>query len=189
MLAFVARMSYIDESLAENERLIYRARFHWLQKIGAWIALGISVAFAAVCLVAIEGSPAWIGASAILAFGLAIFVTTMLPMWTTEIGVTSQRLIYKRGWLRRRTDELQLTSIEEVNLDQGALGRMLDYGRLVIHGTGVNDVALPTLADPVGLRRALQEAMGAAKVVATPEPAAAPTENAAQMNEASAPAA
>jgi len=173
-------MSYIDESLAESERLIYRAHFHWLQKIGAWIALGISVAFALVCLTVIDGSPGWIGALAILAFGLAIFVTTMMPMWTTEIGVTSQRLIYKRGWLRRGTDELQLTAIEEVNLDQGALGRMLDYGRLVIHGTGVNDIALPTLADPVGLRRALQEAMGAAKiVVATPEPAAAPAENAA----------
>lgn len=173
-------MSYIDESLAENERLIYRALFHWLHKIGAWIALGISVAFALVCVMAIEGSPAWIGALAILAFGVAIFVTTMMPLWTTEIGVTSQRLIYKRGWLRRRTDELQLTSIEEVNLDQGAVGRMLDYGRLLIHGTGVSDVALPTLADPVGLRRALQEAMGGAKVVvAAPEAPVAPTENAA----------
>ena len=173
-------MSYIDESLAENERLIYRARFHWLQKIGAWIALGISVVFALVCVMAIEGSPGWIGALAILAFGFGIFVSTLMPIWTTEIGVTSQRLIYKRGWLRRRTDELQLTSIEEVNLDQGAMGRMLDYGRLVIHGTGVNDVALPTLADPVGLRRALQEAMGAAKVVvATPELVSTPAENAA----------
>ena len=68
------------------------------------------------------------------------------------------------------TDELQLTSIEEVNLDQGAVGRLIDFGRLLIHGTGVNDVVLPVLADPVGLRRALQEAMGASKVVvAVPE--------------------
>jgi hypothetical protein len=80
------------------------------------------------------------------------------------------RFILKRGWLRRATDELQLTSIEEVNLDQSVLGRLLGYGRLVLHGTGVNDIKLPSLADPVGLRRALQEGMGAAKAAVVVAP-------------------
>jgi hypothetical protein len=80
------------------------------------------------------------------------------------------RFILKRGWLRRATDELQLTSIEEVNLDQSVLGRLLGYGRLVLHGTGVNDIKLPSLADPVGLRRALQEGMGAAKATGVVAP-------------------
>jgi hypothetical protein len=31
----------------------------------------------------------------------------MLPLWTTEMGVTNHRFIFKRGWLRRSTDELQ----------------------------------------------------------------------------------
>jgi Bacterial PH domain len=96
----------------------------------------------------------------------------MVPIWTTEIGVTNHRFIFKRGWLRRTTDELQLSSIEEVNLEQGAFGRLLGYGRLVLHGTGVNDIRLPRLADPVGLRRALQEGMGAANaaVIVAPQP-------------------
>jgi membrane protein YdbS with pleckstrin-like domain len=164
-------MSYVDESLADNERLDYRAHFHWLSKIGAWTILAIFLGVALVCLAIASGLSAWIAAAIMVGLGFAIFTATMMPIWTTEIAVTSHRLIYKRGWLRRTTDELQLTSIEEVNLDQGAIGRLLDFGRLHIHGTGVNDVILPILADPVGLRRALQEAMGAAKVsVAVPEP-------------------
>ena len=48
----------------------------------------------------------------------------LLPIWTTEIGVTDQRLIFKRGLLWRTTQELQLRAIEEVNLDQGLFGRL-----------------------------------------------------------------
>jgi uncharacterized membrane protein YdbT with pleckstrin-like domain len=164
-------MSYIDETIADNERLIYRARFHWLHKVGAWLVLAIFLALAVVCLTVARGAWAWLVAACFALLGAASFASMMMPIWTTEIGVTSQRLIKKQGWLRRKTDELQLTSIEEVNLDQGAMGRLLDYGRLRIHGTGVNDISLPTLADPVGLRRSLQEAMGAAEaVVVTSEP-------------------
>jgi hypothetical protein len=158
-------MSYIDESLAANEALLYRARFHWLQKVGAWIVLASSIAAAAAALTLASGEVALLAALGIAALGGVLFVAMMMPMWTTEIGVTNQRFIYKRGWLNRRTDELQLNSIEEVNLEQGATGRLFGYGRLVLHGTGVNDIALPTLADPVGLRRALQEGMGAATAV------------------------
>ena len=173
-------MGYIDDSLADNEVLIYRARFHWLHKAGAWLTL-IAFVLAAVATIAlVPGVEGVEGALAIAFGGLVLFVTMMMPMWTTEIGVTSQRFIFKRGWIWRTTDELQLHSIEEVNLHQGALGRIFDFGRLVLHGTGVNDIDLPTLADPVGLRKALQEAIGGATAApptsaaqVTPSPAAA----------------
>jgi hypothetical protein len=155
-------MSYIDESLAANEALIYRARFHWLQKAGAYVVLILFIGVAAVCVALVPGRPAQIGAAMTAALGPILFVAMMMPVWTTEIGVTNRRFIFKRGWLRRATDELQLSAIEEVNLKQGVLGRLFGYGRLVLHGTGVNDIRLPLIADPVGLRRALQESMGAA---------------------------
>ena len=96
------------------------------------------------------------------------FSGCFIPIWTTEIGVTNQRLIYKRGLIWRKTQELQLRAIEEVKLDQGLLGRLFDFGRLDLHGTGVGDIRLPALADPVGLRKALQDGMAAA---AQPQPA------------------
>src|SRR5204862_6809215 len=110
-----------------------------------------------------------------LAFVLAAaaaFLAIMGPIWTTEIGVTNQRLIYKRGLLWRSTQELQLRAIEEVNLEQGLLGRILGYGHLELRGTGVDDIRLPALADPLGLRKALQDGMAAA---AQPLSTAAPS--------------
>jgi uncharacterized membrane protein YdbT with pleckstrin-like domain len=167
-------MSYIDESLAANEVLIYRARFHWVQKAGAYIALIAFGALALLYLVFVPGLPALVGAAMLAALGLILFVAMMLDVWTTEVGITNHRFIFKRGWVYRTTDELQLTAIEEVNLEQGVLGRLLGYGRLVLHGTGVNDIKLPPLADPIGLRRALQAGMGAAE-----SPVAVPTRPAA----------
>ncbi len=103
----------------------------------------------------------WLGWIA-LAAGAVLFLLVMVPMWTQEIGVTNERIIYKRGLFARATSEMQLRSIEEVNLSQGLFGRLFDFGRLTIHGTGVNDIVLPALADPLGLRRAIQSSSSSA---------------------------
>jgi len=101
--------------------------------------------------------------------GVVAFLGILVPIWTTEIGVTNQRFIFKRGLLWRSTQELQLRAIEEVNLEQGLLGRFFNFGRLELRGTGVDDVRLPALADPMGLRRELQDGMAAAVAAGRPE--------------------
>jgi hypothetical protein len=160
-------MSYIDESLGQNETAIYRARFPWFYHARGWVGLIVL----AVCgLVAYAGGFGLLAGLLVLA-GLALFIANLLPIWTTEIGVTDQRLIFKRGLLWRTTQELQLRAIEEVNLEQGFFGRLTNYGRLELRGTGVDDIVLPTLADPLGLRKALQDGMAiAAHPMATPAP-------------------
>jgi len=45
---------------------------------------------------------------------------------------------------------------------------MFDFGRLEMHGTGVGDIQLPVLSDPVALRKAVQDGMTAAAQQATP---------------------
>ena len=74
--------------------------------------------------------------------GVIIFLAIMIPIWTTEIGVTNQRVIYKKGLISRETSEIQLGAIEEVSLRQDVLGRILDYGKLEIHGTGEEQIVL-----------------------------------------------
>ena len=162
-------MSYIKHSLGQSEHLLYRARFPWFYHVGAWAALLGLVA----CGVAAYANRYGGLAAAFVLAGLATFLAIMGPIWTTEIGVTNQRLIYKRGLLWRSTQELQLRAIEEVNLEQGLLGRIFDYGRLELRGTGVDDIRLPALADPLGLRKALQDGMAAAAQPAMASPAGA----------------
>lgn len=38
-------MGYIEQSLGQNETLIYKARFHWLYYAAAWTALILLIVF------------------------------------------------------------------------------------------------------------------------------------------------
>src|SRR5262245_6439771 len=151
-------MSYIKHSLGRSEALLYRAHFPWFYSAGAWLLL---IGFLAAALIAATLGHAEV-ALGLLLLGVGLFLAILLPLWTTEIGVTNQRFIFKRVLIWRSTHELQLRAIEEVNLEQDLLGRLLDCGRLRLHGTGVDDIRLPMLADPIGLRKALQDGMAAA---------------------------
>jgi PH (Pleckstrin Homology) domain-containing protein len=166
-------MGYITHSLGRSETLLYRARFPFFYHVGAW---GLLIAAGAGAIVADANRYGWFAIVMLLA-GSAAYLAIMVPIWTTEIGVTNQRFILKRGLLWRATQELQLRAIEEVNLDQGLIGRLLNFGRLDLRGTGVDDIHLPSLADPLGLRKALQDGMAAAAqapIPAAPAPVARP---------------
>ena len=152
-------MTYIDQSLGDNETLRYRARFPAIRYWAAYLALGL---FLLVAYVALQRGATY-SAMALALAGLAAIGAILFQVWTTEIAVTDQRLIHKRGFLRRMTSDLQLRAIEEVCIHQDILGRIFNYGRIVFHGTGVDDLELPTLADPVAIQKAVQESMGAQK--------------------------
>ncbi len=152
-------MSYIQNSLGQNEAIHYRARFHWFYHAAAWGALTIGVV---IGLLTLTETYFWIALIA-FAIGVAVWLSIMVPIWTTEIGVTTQRIIYKKGLLNITTNELQLRSIEEVRFQQDFWGRLFNFGKLEIHGTGDDAIFLPAVADPIGLRSALQEALGAAQ--------------------------
>jgi uncharacterized membrane protein YdbT with pleckstrin-like domain len=162
-------MSYINHSLGRSEALLYRARFPFYYYVGAW---GLLIAAMVGAILADANGYGWLAVVMLLA-GIVVYLAIVVPIWTTEIGVTNQRFILKRGLLWRTTQELQLRAVEEVNFDQGLLGRLLNFGRLDLRGTGVDDIHLPALADPLGLRKALQDGMAAAaQATASPAPAA-----------------
>jgi uncharacterized membrane protein YdbT with pleckstrin-like domain len=163
-------VSYIESSLGDNEIIHYRARFHWFYYAAAYGALIIGVVIAVLTL---GETYFWIALIA-LAIGVSVWLSIMVPIWTTEIGVTNQRIIYKKGLLNISTNELQLRSIEEVRFNQDFWGRIFNFGKLEIHGTGDDAIYFPAVADPIELRAALQEAVGAAQGDAPPVEGAPP---------------
>jgi uncharacterized membrane protein YdbT with pleckstrin-like domain len=96
--------------------------------------------------------------------GLLLLLRSMMLIWTAEIAVTNHRLIVKRGWLSRSTDELQLKAIEQVNCQQGLLGRLFDFGSVDVHGTGVDDLRIPAVSAPLGLLKAIEDAASPSKL-------------------------
>jgi uncharacterized membrane protein YdbT with pleckstrin-like domain len=133
-------MSYIEQSLGANEKIVVRARFHWWYSFKAWAALILLF----WCII-----------------GIVIFVQMMIRKSTTEIGVTSSRFVEKTGLFTLKTNEIALHNIEGVRLEQTFWGRILGYGHLRIEGTGIDAVNMPDIADPVGFRAALESARAA----------------------------
>lgn len=91
-------------------------------------------------------------------FGLLKFAHMMVIKATTEIAVTSSRLVYKKGLIARHVGEINIDRIEGVNVLQPVLGRIFNYGRIMVRGMGVGEVLLPSIEDPIAFRRAIEKA-------------------------------
>lgn len=91
--------------------------------------------------------------------GLWFFVHMMIVKATTEIAITSERLIYKKGLIARQIGELNIDRIEGVSVRQDVVARLCGYGRVCIRGMGVGEVLLPPIEAPIAFRRAIQEAL------------------------------
>jgi membrane protein YdbS with pleckstrin-like domain len=161
-------MGYIEQSLGANEVVHYRAHLPFILWVFGWLILLLTLV--GVGLLYLQGLP--LIAAAAGAAGLVVFLGVMIPVWTTEIAVTNHRLIFKRGLFSRAAADLQLRAIEQVGLQQGVFPRLLNMGRVQVHGTGVDDVHLPAIADPVALQRSIQEAMGTLTPAGNPVPPA-----------------
>jgi uncharacterized membrane protein YdbT with pleckstrin-like domain len=131
-------MGYIESSLAAGETVRFTARPHWIIWLRAWAAL----LFLGIVIV-----------------GLIVFIHDAVFMATTEIAITSRRLILKRGLVGRQTSELELSTVEAVKLDQDLLGRLFGWGRLEVHGTGDDVWVSPLIAAPIVFRKELEAAL------------------------------
>lgn len=161
-------MGYIEQSLGANEVVHYRAHLPFILRAFGWLILLLTLVAAGMLY--LRELP--LIAAAAGATGGILFLAVMIPVWTTEIAITNHRLIYKRGLFSRAAADLQLRAIEQVGLQQGVFARLLNMGRVQVHGTGVDDVHLPAIADPVALQRSIQEAMGTVPSAGTSVPPA-----------------
>ena len=85
---------------------------------------------------------------------------------TTELAVTTKRVIVKHGFVRRRTVEINLNKVESIQVDQGVLGRIFDFGTLVVAGTGASHAPITGIAAPMAFRKAFIEAQDGGKIAA-----------------------
>jgi uncharacterized membrane protein YdbT with pleckstrin-like domain len=89
---------------------------------------------------------------------LTLFVAPLVARATSEFAVTNRRVIIKVGLVSRKTVELNLEKVESIGVEQTILGRILGYGTIVVVGTGGTKEPFARIADPMGFRRAVNEA-------------------------------
>lgn len=93
--------------------------------------------------------------------GVAVLVGVLVTFYTTEIGVTSHRVIVKTGLVARRTPEMALEKIEMQELQQSTAGRMCGYATLHVRGAGDENMILTDVDEPVELTDRITGAMEA----------------------------
>ncbi len=130
-------MAYIDSVIGQGERVEYVA------KVSIWSMLPLFLL--GLVLLPLFG------------LGLILWVVAWLRYVTTELAITNKKIIAKFGFIKRDTIELLLPKVESVQVNQSILGRMFDYGSVVVAGAGNPQAPVPGIADPVGFRRHFME--------------------------------
>jgi uncharacterized membrane protein YdbT with pleckstrin-like domain len=125
--------SYIEQVLGRDEKIIATA------KITGWIYFG----------------PVLV---TVFTFGLLcpVLLIPYIQRATTDLGVTNKRVIAKSGLISRRTVEQRIQKIESIRINQGILGRMLDYGTIMVHGTGGATTPIRNVANPFAFKLAVE---------------------------------
>lgn len=174
-------MLYVQQSLGPEEELVHIGKFHWMYTVNAFMAIvwgivtSIFIIFGAIL---IYNQMSWfsvpnmslleqireihpmlrIFSFIVFVLGLLSFAQMMVIKATTEIAITNNRLIYKRGLIARQVGEISIDRIEGVNVLQSIFGRLFNYGRLAIRGMGIGEVVLPPIDEPIKFRQAIEKA-------------------------------
>jgi uncharacterized membrane protein YdbT with pleckstrin-like domain len=150
-------MDYVRSVLQPGETLSVIGRRHWIiykKAIGALVLAIVVFALARSRPDQSHFIPWVLDMLALVLFVLAILLAAhaWFDQWNTEIAVTNRRVIYKEGFIKRYTAEMNMDKIESVVVTQSILGRLLGYGSIEVRGTGEGFEDLHQIADPIGLR-------------------------------------
>lgn len=129
--------SYVESTLINDEKIIYRGN------ISLWSL-----------------TPLFVIGTLLLAFyliGLFFIAYAVIKYKTTELAITNKRIIAKFGWISRSTIELSMNKVESIQVQQGILGRIFNFGTLIISGAGNPQAPIPNISNPMEFRRIYTE--------------------------------
>jgi uncharacterized membrane protein YdbT with pleckstrin-like domain len=143
-------VAYVDKVLEPGERIAYRGRLSSVSYLPGALIVAVGI------LIAVAGANyGWVlyTGLAVAVIGLLEIGRTWIKLVTTEIAVTDRRVILKRGLISRRTLEMNLTRVESVDVRQGIFGRILNFGDVLIRGTGSGMEPIRGIDSPIEFRR------------------------------------
>lgn len=138
-------MSYVQQSLTPSEEIVYMASVHW------WVlAASIPITITAVVVAYFFGP--FIALPFILMNAILI-AKGLIYMLTSELAITSRRIVAKFGWISRKTFEVRTNRIEGIHVSQGILGRIFGFGTISVVGIGGSPTPIPLIANPLAFKR------------------------------------
>jgi len=148
-------MSYILSNLKDNEKLAFKSS----QSIKSLFLWSFIFGFIGLALVLLKGFVIIMGVSLYLIYWsvlLFFVIKNLITYFTTEYGITNTRVISKQGLIRRDIEEINLSSIESINVNQSIIGRILNYGTIIVSGRGTSKVIFKDIDNVVAVRKLIK---------------------------------
>ena len=120
-------MGYIQKNLMQGEKVMYEAKFHGI--VYFWPC------FFAVLAIGIFFISSWsflLRLILVLAVWIAIFIWGVIINGGKQYVLTTRRLIFKKGIVKRTSLELLLRKCEGIRIEQSIMGRLLGYGSVLV---------------------------------------------------------
>lgn len=128
-------MGYPERLLSEGEVIEIEFRPHWSGILREGVVVLIGIALAVVFFI-MDVNP-WFYAG--LAAIVLILIARGLVRWlTTSHVITSERLIYRAGFIAKHGNELPLEVIQHVAFNQTIIERIFGTGDLMIESAGTH---------------------------------------------------
>jgi uncharacterized membrane protein YdbT with pleckstrin-like domain len=179
-------MSYVRKLLSRNERAVQVTRDHWVTLLlTILVDVVVSIVIIGLSVAGMSFFPPWTG------FGLLLLIVPIVHLvlriwawWNKQYVITNRRIIQVTGTFNKRVSDTLLEKVNDIMMEQSALGRMLNFGDIeIISGSESGIDVFYRIADPIGFKKDLldqKESLGsldafeerAGRVLSTEAPSA-----------------
>jgi uncharacterized membrane protein YdbT with pleckstrin-like domain len=151
-------MPYIENHLLDDEALVHITRLHAIVLLApAMVVSGL----AGVMSITSDVPVAWYVVAFFLFFAAWRLLERLILFLTSEFAVTSKRVLGKTGLVRLKTTDIVLAKVEAIRINQSVLGRICNFGDVLVTGTGGTEEVLSYIPEPRLFSKNIQEQLAA----------------------------
>ena len=155
-------MSYVEKTLTAEERIIIFERLHWIAfmyplLLSLILLSQVFSVFTSNWILIEKWKTCFAGVLLILT--AIILLKAFIRYFTTENAVTNKKVIFKTGFIKTQTNELRKEKIENIQIRQSIIGKILSYGDLTFIGTGGSPVVFQSINRPIAVKKKIESAL------------------------------
>lgn len=151
-------MPYIENHLLDDESLVHITRLHAIILLAP--AMVVSVLAGVIPITSDLPIVSYISWFFLLLAAWRLLDRLLLYL-TSEFGVTSKRVLGKTGLIRLKTTDIVLAKVEAIRINQSVLGRICNFGDVLVTGTGGTEEVLSYIPAPRIFSKTIQEQLAA----------------------------
>lgn len=151
-------MSYIKSTIINGEEIINESRMSkWF--FAKDIAISIVMIIVGVLFLNVQHrtNTQVLVSGICFVGGLGMLINVYITYISTELAFTNKRVIAKVGFIRRDTVEITIHKVEAIQVHQGLIGRVLNFGTIIISGAGNPQAPIRGIAEPIKFRTKFME--------------------------------